>query len=269
MNWLNKLERRFGRYAISGLMRYIVMITGLVYIFTLFDPEKRAILSLYLDPSSVLRGEIWRLVTFIFIPPASSPIWIIFILSFYYTMGTSLEQTWGSFKFNMFYIVGMASTIMMAFATGLGATSLYLNLSLLLAFAFVFPNYEILLFFVLPVKVKYLAWLNWAFLLLVLLTNPLSEKLMVIAALTNYALFFGKETWIAVCRKNTAAANRRRFSAESVISPAKHECALCGKTEQSDPKAVFAICKICDGQREYCDRHLEKHPHMTEKGNGA
>lgn len=265
MNWLNKLERRLGRYAIQGLMRYIVIINGLVFLFTLVDPENKAIRSLMLDPALVLRGEVWRLVTFIFIPPSLSPIWILFVLYFYYTMGASLEHEWGSFKFNLFYLVGVIATALVAFVTGLGATSLYLNLSLFLAFAFVFPNYEILLFFFLPVKVKYLAILDWIFLGITLLFYPLPYKLMVIVALANYALFFGKETWEAILLRNQVSANRKRFFDEIANTPPRHRCTVCGKTEKTDPRLIFRVCKACDGDREYCEKHLEKHEHITPK----
>ena len=157
MNWLDKLEKRLGRFAIKGLMMYIVAITGVVYAFSYFDNGRFVIGKLMLIPQLVLRGEVWRLVTYIFIPPNTSIMWILFTLYFYYMVGNALEQEWGSFKFNMFYLTGMIGTTIAAFITGYGATSLYLNLSLFLAFAKIYPDFELLLFFVIPVKVKYLA----------------------------------------------------------------------------------------------------------------
>lgn len=264
MDWLTRMQRRFGRYAIHGLMRYIVAIMGLVYVFMLIDPYNVVVRSLMLDPAMILRGEVWRLVTFIFIPPNTTPLWIIFILYFYYTMGTSLEQEWGSFKFNLFYLVGIVATAIAGFITGQGATSLYLNLSLFLAFAFVFPEHQIMLFLILPIKVKYLAILNGIFLGWSLLYSPWPHRLMIIAALVNYGLFFGKPTWNAIRMRRRVQTNRRRVTNEKIKeTPAKHQCALCGKTEISDPKATFHICEQCDGAREYCDRHIGKHPHKT------
>ncbi|MGB4616698.1 MAG: rhomboid family intramembrane serine protease [Dethiobacteria bacterium] len=212
MKWLNKLERRYGRYAVKNLMLYIIGLNALIFVWVQIDPAAYHLLVLH--PSLVLRGELWRLVTFIFIPPTFSPLWLIFTLYFYYLVGSGLEQAWGSFKFNVYYLVGMIATILAAFITGHGATGVYLNLSLFFAFATLYPDFQVLLFFILPVKVKYLAWLNAAFLGYTLLFSPWPSKVAALASVLNYFIFFGEDIFRQVKLKNQVWRNRRRFFAE-------------------------------------------------------
>ncbi|HOP69784.1 MAG TPA: rhomboid family intramembrane serine protease [Bacillota bacterium] len=212
MKWLNKLERRYGRYAVKNLMLYIIGLNALIFVWVQIDPAAYHLLVLH--PSLVLRGELWRLVTFIFIPPTFSPLWLIFTLYFYYLVGSGLEQAWGSFKFNVYYLVGMIATILAAFITGHGATGVYLNLSLFFAFATLYPDFQVLLFFILPVKVKYLAWLNAAFLGYTLLFSPWPLKVAALASVLNYFIFFGEDIFRQVKLKNQVWRNRRRFFAE-------------------------------------------------------
>jgi membrane associated rhomboid family serine protease len=164
VGWLDRLERKFGRYAVKNLMTYIVVLNALAFMLMYVDPSGNYIGKIVLDPELVLKGQVWRLVTYIFIPPATSFLWIIFALYFYYIVGSALENEWGSFRFNIYYLIGMAVTTAASFITGAPATASYLNLSLFLAFARIHPDYQLLLFFILPVKVKYLGWLNLAFL---------------------------------------------------------------------------------------------------------
>ena len=142
MNILNKLERKFGRYAIKQLIVYIVGINALIYMLRIGMPQSDAISKLLLDPHLIMQGEVWRLITWVFIPPSASLLWIFFILYFYYMIGTGLEHEWGSFRFNIYYFTGVAATAIAAFITGQGATALYLNLSLFLAFAYIYPDFR-------------------------------------------------------------------------------------------------------------------------------
>ena len=166
---------------------------------------------LVLYPDRVLQGEIWRLVTYIFIPPSFSPFWIIFVLYFYYLVGTGLEQAWGAFRFNLYYLLGMVGTTVAAFITGAGYTGVYLNLSLFLAFAHLYPDFQLLLFFILPVKIKYLAWLNWALLGGTVLLGALPHKIAAVAAVINFFIFFGKDIYRDIKLKRQVRRNRKRF----------------------------------------------------------
>jgi len=267
MKLLNKLEKKFGRYAITQLIVYIVGINALVYILSYAMPQSEAISKLWLDPQLVLEGEVWRLITWIFIPPSASLLWIFFILYFYYMVGIGLEHEWGSFKFNIFYLTGMTATILAAFITGEGTTAIYLNLSLFLAFAYLYPDYEILLFFILPVKVKYLAWLNWAFIVFTILTAPLADKAAALVSVSNYFLFFGSDI-ISAIRNRGSAVQRKGSFIRSINTPARkgavHTCTICGITEDDDITMEFRYCATCDGDYEYCMKHLKTHDHVKK-----
>lgn len=264
MNWLNKLERKFGRLAIPGLMYYIVILNAIVYFFMYIDKSGTIINALTLDPALVMKGEIWRLVSYIFIPPTTSLLFIVFVLLFYYTVGTGLEQEWGSFKFNMYYLVGMIATTVAAFITGGGVTGVYLNLSLFLAFAYLYPDYQILIFFIIPLKVKYLAWLNLAFIAYTVITQPLSAKVVAIVSLANYLLFFGKDLLQHTRRQRQVYETRQKFQTENAYTPPAHVCEYCGMTEKTDPNMEFRHCPDCDPQYEYCTKHLNIHQHVKK-----
>ncbi|HBF39316.1 MAG TPA: hypothetical protein DDW50_18600 [Firmicutes bacterium] len=263
MNWLNKLERKLGRFAIPGLMYYIIILNAFVYFFMYLDKTGTVYSALNLDPTLVMQGQIWRLVTYIFIPPTTSLLFIVFVLLFYYMVGVGLEQEWGSFKFNLYYLVGMIATTIAAFLTGGGTTAVYLNLSLFLAFAYLFPDYEILLFFIIPLKVKYLAWLNWAFIGYTVLTQPLADKIVAIVSLTNYLLFFGPDIIRHTRTRRQAYDNRKRFAnaADNYVAPV-HVCEYCGMTEKTDSSMEFHHCPDCDPEYEYCSKHIKIHQHV-------
>jgi hypothetical protein len=190
MQWLNKLERKFGRYAPQDILIYITVTMFIVYLISLLTPQYNVIPYLSLIPSLVLKGEVWRLISFIVIPPDSSPLFIFFALYFFYLIGSSLEAKWGSFRFNAYYIIGIIGTIISAFLSG-GATNLFLNLSLFFAFATIYPDYEIMLFFAIPVKIKYLALLDALYFVFIIIMGSFTDKLACIAAILNFLLFFG------------------------------------------------------------------------------
>lgn len=266
MSLLNTLERKLGRYAIRELIVYIIGINGLVYVLSYAYPQSSAIGMLAFDPYLIMRGQVWRLITFIFIPPATSILWIFFILYFYYIVGIGLEHEWGSFRFNVYYFTGMLATAAAAFITGQGTTALYLNLSLFLAFAYVYPDYQILLFFILPVKVKYLAWLNWAFIIFTVLTAPLAAKIAAVVSVFNYFLFFGKDVVATIGNRSSTYQRRMSFAARSM--PKKetiHKCAVCGMTEKDDRTMEFRYCSTCEGDYEYCMKHLKEHEHVKKE----
>ncbi|HYE83042.1 MAG TPA: rhomboid family intramembrane serine protease [Clostridia bacterium] len=264
MKWLDRLERKLGRFAVKNLMLYIVGITGVVYALSYFDNRGFVIGKLMLIPQLVLRGEVWRLVTYIFIPPGATIIWILFILYFYYMVGSALEHEWGSFRFNIFYLTGMIGTTIAAFMTGYGATSLYLNLSLFLAFARIYPDYELLLFMVIPVKVKYLAMLNWAYIIFTVLAGDMSTRLVAVVSILNYFLFFGKDILSKTKSNRQVYNNRRRFQSEMPRNFTIHRCTICGKTEKSDPDMDFRYCPECEGDYEYCMDHVRNHEHVKK-----
>ena len=271
MGWLNKLERKIGKYAIKNLMIYITAINGLVALLAYFqsymDPEQSILSRLALAPALVMEGEVWRLVTFLFIPPTTSPIWLLFTLYFYYMIGSSLEHQWGSFKFNVYYLIGALSTIAAAFLGGAGSAA-YLNFSLIFAFAFLFPNYQILMFYIIPVKMKYLAIVYALGLVLMIAISPVYGIITVLGSALNFLLFFGKDILLRITTGRKVYYNRRTFEAQIPKDITIHRCAVCGRTERHDKNLEFRYCVECEGDYEYCMEHLYSHEHVKSGDSG-
>ena len=266
IKWLNKLQRKYGKFAIPNLMKHIVILTAIVYFFDSFVlPEFNLTLYLRLDPRLIRLGQVWRLVTYIAIPPTRSPLFIIFVLYFYYMVGTGLEQAWGSFKFNVYYLIGMLATTIAAFVSGMPATATFLNLSLFLAFAKIYPDYQIMLFLILPIKVKYLAIFNWIILVITIIFSP-QARISAIMAVVNYIFFFGKKIIKDLKRKKQVYSNRKNFKSGSsrAKNEAIHNCTVCGITEEDDSDMQFRYCSTCDGAYEYCMEHLDDHQHIEK-----
>jgi len=264
VNWLDRLERRFGHIAVRGLATYIVALNAAVYILKYIDPSGNFLSKLDLQPAMIMKGEVWRLITYIFIPPETSPIWIVFVLYLYYLVGMGLEQEWGSFRLNVYYLIGMLATTIAAFITGFSATAVYLNLSMFLAFAAVYPDYRILLFFILPIKVKYIAWLNWVYIVFTVIVMPIPFKAAAAASVVNYIIFFGRDIIKCSRARSSAYYNKRRFMSEIQIKSTMHRCSICGKTERDDPRMDFRYCADCEGDYEYCMDHLYTHEHIKK-----
>lgn len=193
MQWLYRWERKYGRFAIQNLMVYICLTMLAVFLLdTIIGIPVSSLISL--SRGALLRGQVWRLVTFIFVPPASGVITILFALYFYYFIGSSLENAWGSFQFNVYYLCGMAGAIIAALISGYGNNT-YLNLSLFLAFAQLFPEHQVLLFYFIPIKVKYLAYLDWALFAVNFITGLIFRDwatcMAILMSLLNFFLFFG------------------------------------------------------------------------------
>ena len=263
MNWINRLERKFGKYAVKNLMGYIVGANAVVFFISMIDPQ--AINLLRLDPGLVMQGEVWRLVTFIFIPPPIRFIFlIIFVLYFYYMVGTRLEYQWGSFKFNIYYLLGIVATIGASFITGAPATPVHLNLSLFLAFATLHPDHQILFMLLIPIKVKYLAWV-YAVSLVLSLFGGLASALMALASLLNYLLFFTGYLVRHIKLRKQTRAGKKRFQSKTSNRRYFHCCAVCGKTELDDPDMEFRYCSRCEGLYEYCMDHLHQHEHVKSE----
>lgn len=265
MNFLDKLERKYGRYAIRDLMKYIVILNFAVYLIAYVVFPKGYLASwLALVPSLVLKGQVWRLFTFIFLPPYTTTFWILFTLYFYYMVGSALEQEWGSFKFNIYYLTGIIGTIIAAFLGGGIGYAEYLNMSLFLAFAYIYPNYELMLFFVLPLKVKYLALIDVLLLLKDFIGGPFTIKLVIIAAFINFFLFFGKDMLSHVNTRKKVVNNRKNFKDNRPKVIYIYRCTICGATEKSHPNMEFRYCSKCDGHHAYCSEHLLNHEHIKE-----
>lgn len=259
MKWIDRAERNFGHLAIPNLIRLITGFNALVFLlYKLVNPHLVEILAL--DPQAVMRGEVWRLVTYIFIPSMGNPIvdWLLVALYIWYLwwLGDGLESAMGSFRVNVFYIVGMIGVTAAAFFTGSGFATSMLNSTLFFAFARFYPEAMIYLMGLVPVKVKWLAWIFGAFLVLGFLGNGWDYRLTLLAAFANYFIFFGREIFQDAVHRQETHNRRMKFeAARRSDDESMHRCAVCGRTEIQAPDLEFRVAK--DGQ-EYCVEHLPK-----------
>ena len=249
---IERLERSLSRFAIPGLIRYVVALNALVFILVSQNPAFAQFLQL--DRTAILQGEVWRLVTWIFLPTTTSFFWIIFYLMFTWWLGDLLEGSWGTFRLNAYYFLGMVLCIGSALTFGASQGNLFLNLSLFLAVATLAPDLEILLFLILPVKIKWVALFSLIFPAFVLLFGPLTEKMAVVMCLGNYLLFFGPAFFKGTLDSHKSRERRQRFdSAKLPVDAPLHTCVVCQATERTHPDAEFRVSS--DGN-EYCTDHL-------------
>jgi membrane associated rhomboid family serine protease len=254
MNWLDKLERRFGFLGIPGLPRILVGFVALVFGLSWFLPGFTSMLTL--DPMRIRHGEVWRLVTYIFIPQSTSPLWILFALWFLWFIGDGLERAWGSFRLTLYFLVGMIGTTVAAIFFGGNFSNSMLISSLFYAFARFYPDVVIYIFFVLPVKIKWVAWAMAALLFYGFFVETNSYRMALVAALSNYLIFFGREIFYEARHRREVSTRRRRFEVDSRSEAEPlHKCAACGATELSDPNLDFRVAR--DGE-EYCIAHLPR-----------
>lgn len=287
MKFIDKLERKFGNRGIENLTIYIIVSYVLGYALMYINPVALNMLSL--DITKVLHGQIWRLITWIVSPPdTASPLWfVIAILFFYYPISASLEKTWGKFRFTLYILSGIIFTVISAFILhfimggaldaygGWIFSTYYISLSIFLAYALTYPEMKVLLYFVIPIKMK---WMAVFYVLIVgwkivsyTMNGAWFMALPIVASLLNFIIFFlGTRN---LNRYNPKEIHRRnqfkRAMGESKTVPfpgntqgvTKHKCAVCGRTEKDDPNLEFRFCSKCNGNYEYCQDHLYTHIH--------
>lgn len=212
LNILNKLERRFGRFYISNLMLYIVIGTGIVFASIYLFPDIGSLLYslLFFNREAIFHGQIWRIISFVFLPETMNPISMVFWLYLYWMIGSSLESYWGGFRFNVYYFSGVLFAIIAGLITGY-ADNHYLNLSLFLAIAILNPNMQLLLFFFIPVKMKWLAWLDLAVLAYSFVVNGWGTRILILISLLNIVLFFGGDFYRKIRDKFRYRKVRKNF----------------------------------------------------------
>jgi membrane associated rhomboid family serine protease len=254
MSFFDRLERRFGFLGIPGLPRILVGFAALVFALSWLLPGFTSMLQL--DPIRIRQGEVWRLVTYIFIPQTLSPLWVLFALWFLWWVGDGLERAWGAFRLTLYFLVGMIGTTAAAFFFGSNFSNGMLISSLFFAFARFYPDEVIYLLFILPVKIKWAAWALAALLLFGFVVNPMSYRMALIAAFANYLIFFGPEFLFEARHRHEVSARRKRFEVHSHDEAEPlHRCAVCQATELTDPNLDFRVAR--DGE-EYCIAHLPK-----------
>ena len=252
MSWLDKLERRLGFLAIPGLPRILVGFAGLVFILSLALPGFTSML--VLDPGKIRHGEVWRLVTYIFIPQSLSPLWVIFALWLLWWVGEGTERAMGAFQFTLYFVVGMVGTTIAAFFFGSNFSNAMLISSVFFAFARFYPEEMIYVLFILPVRIKYLAWIYAALLIVGFFGGSNAYRAALIAAFGNYLIFFGPEIIHQARHRRDVSQRRRRFEVQSKSeTESLHKCVVCSRTELTDPDLEFRVAR--DGE-EYCMAHL-------------
>lgn len=280
MKFFYKLERNFGKYSIKNLMNYLVVFYVVGFVISLMNPylyyEYMA-----LDIGQILKGQVWRLITWLAYPPSSSIIFGLFMIITYYSLGIILENVWGSFKFNvfmfmgcLFHIIGASIIYVFGIKTGMGEdiygylTPDNLNLSIFLAFALTFPEMEFRLYFAIPVKAKYLAFFYILLEAYSFMVGSLSSKVTIALSLLNFIIFYfisRRKNIISdvnnIQRKAKGSVKIRPVHAGSV-NISRHKCAVCGKTEKDDENMEFRYCSKCKDGLEYCMDHLYTHEHV-------
>lgn len=197
--WVDRLERRFGFLAAPGLPAFITGMTVLVGVLGLIKPEFADLLAL--DPSALARGEVWRAISFLFVPPPAGPLWLVLWILMLYSILQALEHAWGDFKFTVFLLIGVLATAAGALATRSAFGNTYVILAAFLAFARLMPDREVLVMFILPVKMRWLAGLAALWLLVAFVTTGLEGRVELLTGLLPYFLFFGeghrRDLWYA------------------------------------------------------------------------
>ena len=264
---LQKLERKLVRFAIPNLILFLV--GGQTAALVLSLASERFLAEIVLAPGLVMRGEVWRLASFVFFPPSFSPTSSISLLlalvGIYvtYLFGQALQARWGDFRFNLYVLVWWLATIAASFAFPHGyATNFMLIYSISFAFAYTFPDFELLLFFVLPVKAKWLGILAAVGLIFTLGKGGAPELAMGGAGVLNFFLFCGPDMLLRV--RGQQRRDRVAKEVERVETAVHHECTVCGKTDKSDPDMQFRYCSKCSGRRAYCMDHLRDHEHVLD-----
>lgn len=301
MHFLNKLERRFGKYAISNISLMLIICYGFGYAISLVNEAFLSFLTL--NPWLIIHGQIWRLFTWILVPPSEFSFWTLISLYFYYSIGSALERTWGAFKYNVFLFLGMLFTIIGSFIMmgyyiiacgnmvggmgGIGSlfssqgmflyqagiippiiafnmiTTYYVNLSIFLGFALTYPDAMVFLFFIIPVKMKWLGALYVGLTLYSFVMSPLPIRVLIAASLLNVVIFFfltrqaGSFNPMQVKRKVVYRAKTM-----TPRSSNRHKCSICGRTEEDGANLEFRFCSKCNGNYEYCQDHLFTHEHV-------
>lgn len=289
MKWMKKLERKFGKYAIPNLMFYIIILYAFGFILYRIAP------SFYynylsLNMHAVFQGQVWRLITFIIQPPQTKLLFIVFALYLYYMIGQHLEYNWGAFRFNLYFFMGVLFHIIAALLAyliwnvSLPMGTYYLNMSLFFAFAALYPNQQFYILGLIPVKVKWLAWIDAAYFGYTILQAFLPNfggkggieglyykafALEAFVSVLNFLVFyFGSRNYKKyspkemhrkhVYRKEVQEARQ----SQQYANGAKHRCTICGRTELDDPNLEFRYCSKCSGAHEYCQDHLFTHEHI-------
>jgi len=290
---MKNLRRKFELYCyknrskgVPNLMLYIALGTAVVYLMSDMARDFTLYNLLCFNRERILQGEVWRLITYPLTYRVDSLMLMAISLFCYYSLGRAMENVWGTLKFNLFYFSGMILMDIYCLIFGGQADVTYLNLSLFLSYATLYPDAHFLLFFFIPVKAWIFALFDLVIVVLDLVTLSFPYNLFSVISLANYFLFFGKDVlnvvpvaWRANFRrmarrgKNAAGAKQQPkvipFNAGSYEAstakpkaPYTHRCTVCGRTDISHPDLEFRYCSRCNGYYCYCEDHISNHTHI-------
>lgn len=278
MSILSLLDAKFGRYAVPNLTVILIIGQVLVYVAQQLNPGQQGfdvLGRIGLNPDRVMAGEYWRIVTFLFAPPLANLIFAVFFWYLFYLMGTTLEVTWGTFRYNVYLLMGYISSVVAAFIVyfshglvpGIEAPNGFLYGTVFLAFARFFPDFTLYTMLVIPIKIRWLAMIQWVIYGFDFMSGPWMTKAMIFASVANYFLFFGRDIWLAAKQGH----RRTRFHARVMQGQPKivHVCRTCGITSHDAPHMQFRYCSKCNGDACYCPAHLRDHDHVVAQVSGT
>jgi len=267
MSVLDKLQRRFGRFAVPNVTIGLIACQAVVFVATLASTkpnvEEPLEQRLQLIPDRVMEGEVWRLATFVMMPPFGNIVCLLFGWYLFYLMGSALEGYWGAFRYNVYLLIGYLATVGVSFLVPDSPSSnAYLMGSVFLAFAFLNPDFELYVMFLVPVKIKWLALLTWIGYAWTMIFGGWLGRLLVLASVANFLLFFAGDI---VQRIRSSQRRMARQAAQFGVKPPPyyHRCAVCGITDRTHPQMDFRYCSQCDGTHGYCQEHLRNHEHVN------
>ena len=288
---MKKIRGRFERFCfrhrdkgIPNLMMYIALGTALVYIMNMIDRTYTLYNILCFDRAAILQGQVWRLFTYALTFDMGNVLYTAIGLLCYYSLGRAIENSWGTFRFNLFYFTGLILMDIYCLILNCSASADYLNLSLFLAYATMYPDAQFLFLFIIPVKARIFALVDLFIMAFGLVVYPFPYNLFSVIALANYFLFFGKDVFNVfpmswrmnarrLFRKDTKPAPKAKTtpfpnagSYQATVAkpqaPYTHKCTVCGRTDVTDPELEFRYCSRCKGYHCYCQDHINNHTHV-------
>ena len=297
MKPMSNFEKKFGKYAIKNISLVLILFYACGYLINWINPVMFNYLTL--NPYAILfKGQVWRLITWLIIPPENFSFFTLIMLYFYYSIGTTLERTWGTYRYNLYLFLGIIFTAVGAFAMmgfvylfqrdillAMGAenyfsvlstmfSTYYVNMSIFLAFAATFPDMQVLLFFFIPIKVKILGIIYGVLLVYEFIAGVgnkylnAANRFVIGASLLNFIVFFlTSRNMIHMSPKQVKRRQEFKREVKQSAKITRHKCAICGRTEETNPELEFRFCSKCDGNYEYCQDHLFTHAHVKYQGD--
>ena len=272
MRLIDRFCYKHPNFGIPNLMRYLTIAN---VVFWILGTANSVLLSyLRFDAGLIMQGQIWRLITFMVYPP-SMGLLAFLVFYFYYWTGTALEQVWGTAQFNIYLLIGWALTVIYGFLVyfigglRISIDAQYLYLSMFFSYAALFPDQTVLLFFFIPIKMKYMAIIDAVYFLAAVITNPFPVNLLPVVAVLNFFIFFSGTLLQRIPKKASQSTINFRKASQKIRREEReklyhHKCAVCGRTDTDYPGLEFRYCSRCAGYHCFCSDHINNHIHFTE-----